>query len=276
MTSAVLTSAVPTSALSMRDAAVSLGGRVIFDQVSFALPRGETMAILGPNGRGKTTLLKAILGAQKLRSGQRQAPRRIGYVPQSQHGSENHSCLDLVLMARAAQLGMFSLPSKTDRKLAMQAMERVGAAGFAERLYGTLSGGERQIVLLARALATGSDVLILDEPAAALDLANQDLLLGVLYQLRQERSHSIIFTTHHPQHALYLADKALLMHADAPVVFGAADEVLTEAQLTRLYNITLRRLAVQVDGVQQHTVCPIFGLRELQQWADAPKPPIKG
>ncbi len=119
-------------------------------------------------------------------------------------------------------------------------------------------------------------MLILDEPAAALDLANQDLLLGVLYQLRQTRSHSIIFTTHHPQHALYLADKALLMHANAPVVFGAADDVLTEAQLTQLYNITLRRLAVQVGDFQQHTVCPIFGLRELQEWADEPKPQTKG
>lgn len=259
-----------TCPISLQGAAVSFGARCIFKDVSFALPKGETMAILGPNGRGKTTLLKAVLGAQKLSAGQRIAPRRIGYVPQSQHGSENQSCLDMVLMARAAQLGMFSLPSAKDRAVALDAMERVGAADFKDRLFGTLSGGERQIVLLARALATGSDVLILDEPAAALDLANQDMLLGVLYELRQSRSHSILFTTHHPQHALYLADKALLMHAAQPVLFGPAEEVLTEQQLTQLYNITLRRLAVQVGNVQQHTVCPIFGLRELQQLAQTP------
>lgn len=262
--------------ISMTGGKVVLSGRVIFEGVDFALPKGETMAILGPNGRGKTTLLKAILGAQKLSAGVRVAPKRIGYVPQSQHGSENHTCLDLVLMARAAQLGMFSLPSKKDRALAYAAMEQVGAARFSDRLYGTLSGGERQIVLLARALVTGSDVLILDEPAAALDLANQDLLLGVLQHLRQARSHSILFTTHHPQHAIYLADKALLMHAAGSVVFGNAETVLSEDQLTRLYNITLRRLAVQVGGVQQHTVCPIFGLRELQTWADGATPSHKG
>lgn len=262
--------------IALNRAKVTLGGRTIFEDVSFELPRGETMAILGPNGRGKTTMLKAILGSQKLSSGTRLAPKTIGYVPQHQHGSENHSCLDMVLMARAAQLGMFSLPSSKDRKIAYEALQRVRGEKYAERLFGTLSGGERQIVLLARALATGSDVLILDEPASALDLANQDLLLGVLYQLRQQRSHTILFTTHHPQHALYLADKALLMHAGEAIAFGRADDVLTETQLTRLYNVPLRRLAIQIDGVQQHAVCPIFGLKELQQLAVNPISPSKG
>lgn len=243
----------------MTGAEVRFGARTIFSDLSFAVQKGETLAILGPNGRGKTTLLKSLLGSQRLVRGQREVPRLIGYVPQYQQGSENHSCLDVVLMARAALLGMFSLPSRRDRMLSLEALERVGGGAFATRLYGTLSGGERQIVLLARALATGADLLVLDEPASALDLANQDLLLGVLAGLRRQRSHSVIFTTHQPQHALYLADKALLMHADA-VRFGTADEVLTEAELSRLYNVTLRRMTVQAGAHCQSTVCPIFGL----------------
>lgn len=242
------------------DAEVRFGSQVVFSDLNFTMQKGETMAILGPNGRGKTTLLKSLLGSQKLTRGLLQLPSQIGYVPQHQHGSEDYSCLDVVLMARVAQLGMFSLPSKRDRVMALEALERVGAGAFAERLFGTLSGGERQIVLLARALATGTDLLILDEPAAALDLANQDLLLNVLNELKRERSHSVILTTHHPQHAIYLADKALLMHAET-ILFGRADEVLTEAELSRLYDITLCRLTINSGSNYQSTACPIFGLR---------------
>lgn len=245
----------------MSQAEVRFGTRTIFRDLSFAICKGETMAILGPNGRGKTTLLKSLLGSQRLAQGQRSVPKLIGYVPQHQHGSENHQCIDVVLMARAALLPMFSLPSRHDQELALQALDRVGAAHLAQRYYGSLSGGERQIVLLARALATGADLLILDEPAAALDLANQDLLLGVLFELRRQRSHTVIFTTHHPQHALYLADKALLMHANEKIRFGLANELLTEAELSRLYNVTLRRIMIKTGEHQQNAICPLFGLR---------------
>lgn len=254
-----------TSHLSLTGACVRFGERVIFQDLSFNVQKGETLAILGPNGCGKTTLLKALLGSQRLDQGQRQVPHLIGYVPQYQYGSENHCCLDVVLMARAALLPMFSLPSQRDRKLALEALEKVGGGHFAYRLYGSLSGGERQLVLLARALATGAEVLILDEPASALDLANQDLLLSVLFELRRVRSHSILFTTHHPQHALHLADKVLLMHTNDQIKFGPADELLTESELSRLYNVRLRRLMVQTGEHFQSTICPVFGIREPDQ-----------
>lgn len=253
----------------MDQAEVRFGSRTIFSNLSFAMYKGETLAILGPNGRGKTTLLKSLLGSQQLAQGQRQAPKLIGYVPQHQQGTENHQCLDVVLMARAALLPMFALPSHRDEELALQALEQVGAAHLAHQRYGSLSGGERQIVLLARALATGADLLVLDEPAAALDLANQDLLLGVLYELRRKRSHTVIFTTHHPQHALYLADKALLMHSGEQMRFGQADALLTEPELSRLYGMTLRRLQVHAGEHQQNTVCPLFGLRPQHSGAVA-------
>lgn len=246
----------------MCKAGVRFGPRCIFRDLSFAVPRGETMAILGPNGRGKTTLLKALLGSQRLTQGRREAPRLIGYVPQHHHGGENHHCIDVVLMARAALLPMFSVPSRHDHDLALRALDHVGARHLAQQCFGSLSGGERQIVLLARALATGAELLVLDEPAAALDLANQDLLLGVLFELRRQRSHTVIFTTHHPQHALYLADKALLMHEGDNVRFGMASELLSESELSQLYGMPLRRLQVQAGEYQQSTVFPLFGLRK--------------
>lgn len=263
-------SAISTPHIGMSQAAVRLGERVIFQNLSFSVQQGEILAILGPNGRGKTTLLKALLGSQRLHDGQRHAPPVIGYVPQYQYGSENHCCLDVVLMARAARLSMFSLPSSRDRERAWNALNQVGATRYAERLFGSLSGGERQLVLLARALATGANVLVLDEPASALDLANQDLLLSVLFELRRARSHSVIFTTHHPQHALYLADQVLLMHTEDEIKFGPADELLSEAELSRLYNVRLRRVAVQTGEHHQSTICPVFGLREPQQFSFSP------
>ncbi|QPT39686.1 Uncharacterized ABC transporter ATP-binding protein HI_1470 [Oligella ureolytica] len=251
-----------TAHVSVEQAEVRFGSRVVFDNLSFHLTKGETMVILGPNGRGKTTLLKSLIGTQTLTRGRRKIPRLIGYVPQHQHGSEEHRSLDVVLMARAALLPMFSLPTRRDQERAFDALERVGASHLANQRFGSLSGGERQLVLLARALATGADLLILDEPAAALDLANQDLLLSVLYELRSERSHTVIFTTHNPQHALYLADKVLLMHEKDEIRFGAADKLLSEAELSRLYKIRLRRLQMQEGEYRQSTVCPIFGLNQ--------------
>lgn len=253
---------IKTAHVSMEQAEVRFGSRVVFENLSFNINKGEIMAILGPNGRGKTTLLKTLIGTQPLVRGQRKIPQLIGYVPQYQQGSEEHRSLDVVLMARASLLSMFSLPTRRDQRRAFEALEQVGAGHLANQRFGSLSGGERQLVLLARALATGAELLILDEPASALDLANQDLLLSVLHDLRSERSHSVIFTTHDPQHALYLGDKVLLMHEKDEIRFGSADKLLSEAELSRLYKIRLRRIQMQDGEHSQSTVCPIFGLKK--------------
>ena len=148
-----------------------------------------------------------------------------------------------------------------DEAAALSALATVGAERFAERPFGQLSGGERQIVLLARALATEAKVLVLDEPAASLDLANQDLLLGVLMRLRQARGHTIVFTTHHPQHGLFLADRALMMHAGDEVRYGRASEMMTDAELARLYGVPFSRHAAGPGRTD--IVSPIFGAAPL-------------
>lgn len=249
--------------IALDNAGLRRGERWIFRHVSFKLPAGQVMAILGCNGRGKTTLLRTLLGSLTLTEGVRTVPAVVGYVPQSQNGGDQHRCLDIVTMGRAGRLGLFGLPGKADEEAALSALATVGAEDFAGRPFGQLSGGERQIVLLARALATEAKVLVLDEPAASLDLANQDLLLGVLMRLRQARGHTIIFTTHHPQHGLFLADRALMMHAGDEVRYGRASEVMTDGELSRLYGVPFARHAP--DSGRPEIVSPIFGAAAFAQ-----------
>ncbi|WP_297112932.1 ABC transporter ATP-binding protein [uncultured Devosia sp.] len=245
--------------IGLNQARVRFGTRTIFENLSFSVPRGECMAILGPNGRGKTTALRSMLGFQRLDGGERQAPAIVGYVPQTASSQASYTVIDVVVMGRAASLGLFGQPGPEDFGDARAALERVGASRFAAERFDHLSGGERQLVLLARALATGSDVLVLDEPGAALDLANQQRLLGLLDGLRQARDKAIVFTTHDPNHALAIADTALLMLPDAHALKGPVHEVVTPEHLERLYGVPMRFVALSgSDGVAQRAVLPAF------------------
>jgi iron complex transport system ATP-binding protein len=249
--------------IGLTDATVRFGARTILDGLSFVAPRGRSLAILGPNGRGKTTALRSMLGFQPLQGGTRTAPAIVGYVPQYALSNQSYGVLDVVVMGRAAGLGLFGQPSPADMMAAHAALDQVGAAHFANERFDRLSGGERQLVLLARALATGSDVLVLDEPGSALDLHNQHRLLSLLDQLRQPCDRAIVFTTHDPNHALAAADDALLMMPDGPALFGPVGETVVPAHLERLYGVPMRRVQLPgADGAVHHAVLPAFaGLR---------------
>lgn len=245
--------------IGLDSAGAQRGRRWIFSNVSFLLEAGRSLAVLGPNGRGKTTLIKALAGLVPLTAGRRIAPPVIGYVSQSIGADIPYRALDVVVMGRARGLGLFGAPGGADYRAALEALDLVGARDFAERPFDRLSGGERQIVLLARALATGSPALILDEPASALDLANQDRLLRVLGEVKRQGRHAILFSTHLPQHALSLSDEALLMLGASEHAIGPTKSVLNEAELTRLYGLPVRRVTLEVDGrAPIETVVPLF------------------
>ena len=240
-------------------ASVRFGARTVFDRLSFAVPVGRSLAILGPNGRGKTTALRAMLGFQRLVAGTRIAPAVVGYVPQSSVSNQRLKVIDIAVMGRAAHLGLFRQPGEQDFVVARAALDRAGAGRFAEQPFDRLSGGERQLVLLARALATGSQVLVLDEPGAALDLHNQQSLLVLLESLRQERNKAIVFTTHDPNHALAAADDALLMMPDGSALFGTVEETMTPSHLERLYGVPMRLVDLQGPaGIPHRAVLPAF------------------
>jgi len=241
--------------IGLNNAGVRFGRRWIFRNLDLEAQRGTSLAVLGPNGRGKTTLIRALIGTQPLTEGTRQAPAVIGYVPQA--GSPvAYAVLDMVVMGRAQALGVFGSPSTEDYQAARTALATVGLSSLASRSFSEISGGERQLVLLARALATGAQTIVLDEPASALDLANQHRLLVILNDLRQNGSFTIIFSTHLPQHALHATDETLLMMSECEVARGPTSEMLTESNLERTYHVPVRRLAM-ADG--QIAIVPVLG-----------------
>jgi iron complex transport system ATP-binding protein len=244
--------------IALADATVRFGRRTILDRLSFSVGLGQTLAILGPNGRGKSTALRALLGVQPMASGRRQAPATLGYVPQTSGFSQAYSVLDVVLMGRSASLGLFGQPTPQDRERAEEALSVVGMAAFADHAIDRLSGGERQMVLLARALATGSPALLLDEPGSALDLRNQQRLLALLRRLGEEGRHAILFTTHDPNHALAAATDALLMMDDGRVEAGPVEEVLTADHLEALYGVAMQRVPAP-SARRGHVLTPVLG-----------------
>lgn len=234
------------------------GGPWVFRNCSFYAEAGDVVAILGPNGRGKTTLLKAILGLVVLAEGEVRRDGQFAYVPQSLGSAFEYSVLDMVLMGRARHIGLFGVPKNSDYEAAHQALDYLRISHLTGRSFSALSGGERQLVLIARALASDCEFLILDEPASALDFRNQDLILDTLSALARERGLTILLTTHYPQHAVHLSTKVLLMNGSTDFLFGPTEDVMVDANLSRLYGMSVRNLSFDHHGTAVRTVVPVF------------------
>lgn len=257
-----------TPLLRMIDASHSYdGARWQFRNLDFTLEPGEITAILGSNGRGKSTLLRVLAGLQAPTSGRLVSHPRMGFVPQDFAGSFPYTVLDVVLMGRARNVGLFSAPGMADVERALAALELTGMADFAARDITSLSGGQRQLVLIARALAGENAVLLLDEPASALDLRNQDIVLTLLGGLADAQGLAVAFTTHQPNHAAAVADRVLLMLDDANILAGATSDVMTEANLAALYGIPVR--AAHLGNGGGMALVPVFRQRARKESDDA-------
>lgn len=215
-------------------------------------------AVLGPNGRGKTTLLKLLTRAMKPLEGEVTSQGEIAFVPQLFDTAFNYSAVEMVIMGRAKRLGLFSQPSRHDLDLALAMMDRLGIAHLANHSFDTLSGGQRQLVIFARALVAEADIVVLDEPTSALDLQNQIVVLRWMRRLAETEGLTLIFTTHHPHHALWVADDALLMMSHSEHEMGIVTTTLTEPNLTRLYGTAMKRIVFEHDGRKVETLTPVF------------------
>lgn len=218
----------------------------VFRHVTLEVPAGSVTAILGPNGRGKTTLVRCAAGLMSPQEGGVSQAGPIGFVPQARGSAFAYRAIDMVIMGRVRHVGLFGTPSRDDRVAAMDALERIGVGDLAGRQFPTLSGGEQQLVLIARAIASESPVLVLDEPTTGLDLHNQAQILALLRKLVAD-GLGVLLTTHHPDHALYLADSVVLMGA-SDVRSGPAESLLSDEGLTRLYGIDVQTITYEQAG----------------------------
>ncbi|TCR66572.1 ABC transporter ATP-binding protein [Bosea sp. BK604] len=234
------------------------GRRWQYRALDLTVTRGEVVAVLGPNGRGKSTLLRSIVGLNRPSAGSIATSGPVGFVPQDFSAPFSYSVLDIVLMGRARHIHALGVPGKRDIAIARKALATLGIEDFAERGFDTLSGGERQLALIARALASECPILLLDEPASALDLKNQDLVLGFIRQIAGIGGLTVVFTTHQPNHALAVADRALLMGEGDSYRIGTLAEVMTEANLAALYHLPVRMISYAEDDVELITFAPTF------------------
>lgn len=228
-------------------------GAWLFREVSHEVRAGEVTAALGPNGRGKSTLLRCAAGLLAPAAGSVHSEGGTAFVPQSHHSAFAYRTIDMVLMGRARHIGLFGSPTAGDLAIAAQSLDRVGMSHLAERTFDTLSGGERQLVLIARAIASESTTLLLDEPCAALDLRNQAKALGLLRQLADE-GLAVMMTTHHPDHAREIADHSILMLAPDEVLVGPSATTLDDAHLARLYGVRVRTVSFSDAGRTRRVV----------------------
>ena len=229
-----------------------LGRQPVLRDVSLALKPGDCAALLGANGAGKTTLLRALLGFVRpdsgevrldgrplLAQGRRAIARRIAYVPQAHAPTFPYSVREIVAMARAPAAGWGGRLGDADEAAISRALVRLGLTSFAERSYASLSGGERQAVLVARALAQEAQVLLMDEPTASLDLGQQARLMKLLGELAGE-GRTILMSTHQPELALRWFNRAILLHDGEVLGDGPPRQILTPDNLTRLYAVDVR------------------------------------
>jgi len=239
--------------------------RDILKDISFYVNKGEIFFLLGPNGCGKTTLLDCVLGLLKPRQGNIRVngtdikgiraeaiARQVAYVPQSHEKTFPYTVKDIVLMGRAAYIGMFGAPSAEDMDIIDEALTLVGIIHLRDRHYTQLSGGEGQLVMIARALAQKTPLIVMDEPTAHLDFKHELIIMERIVELVRETDMSILMATHFPNHAFYFQNNAIatrvaLMNNSRFLAAGNPADVLTEENMKLIYNINARVVSYNID-----------------------------
>lgn len=257
--------------LDVNNVTCGYGSKPIVEGISLEVKNGEILCILGPNGVGKTTFFKTILGFLKLQKGEillngqnidkwsrKELAKAVGYVPQAHTPPFPYSVMDTVIMGRTAHIGTFSVPSDKDIEIAEQSIERLNIGYLKNKIYTEISGGERQLVLIARALTQQPEILVMDEPTSNLDFGNQIRVLEQISMLA-ESGLAVIMTSHFPDHAFLCSTKVALMQREHSFIVGGVDEVVTEANLNSAYGIRVKIIETEIENGQIIKTCvPMF------------------
>lgn len=244
--------------LSVKDLSFSYHKEPVLKEVSFSLAPKEVLCLLGPNGVGKSTLFRCILGMNGRYKGNiflgnndlrcmkpSELAKKIAYIPQYSTPVFGYTVFETVLMGTAGSHGIFSSPGSTQKKAAQKAMEQMGISHLANRSVAEISGGERQMVLIARALAQNATYLLMDEPTANLDYGNQLRVMQMVTSLA-EQGYGILLSTHNPEHALNYATRVLVLKDAKVICDGSPYMTLDNKILQKIYGVN-----VQIESVLQ-------------------------
>ncbi|MDO4590812.1 MAG: ABC transporter ATP-binding protein [Slackia sp.] len=255
--------------LSVRDLTCGYRRKVIVNNADFELERGRFACIIGTNGCGKTTLLKTILGLLPPMGGaafvngrdiarlsDAERARMIAYIPQAHTPPFPFSVADVVLMGRTPHIGRFSSVSHHDKRVAWDALCMLGIEHLAERTYTKLSGGQQQLVLIARALAQQPEVIVMDEPTASLDFGNQQIVLSRMKELSRCGA-TVLMVTHDPAHAVYCADSVIVVQNGRIAHIGTPEETITKQRMEAIYQTPIHVADVPVDGRTRRVCIPL-------------------
>ena len=245
----------------------SYGDRLIIDKINFYVEDGQLISVLGPNGVGKSTLFRCILGLlrdytgkifltgkdiKKLSTGE--MAKLIAYIPQSHYPSFNYSVFDMVLMGTAVQISSLSSPGKKQIELVNRALDKMGIYHLKERGYMQISGGERQLVLLARALVQEAKILVLDEPTSNLDFGNQIKVMLQIKNLAKE-GYTIIQSTHNPDQTFLFSDKIIAMKGGRIIKYGKPDDIISNDLIQSLYDVDVEIQSLYDDKIRVCIPC---------------------
>ena len=224
----------------------------ILKNINLHLEKGHILSVLGPNGIGKTTLLKCMIGLLPWTSGRsilngtdlckmksKDIWNTISYIPQAHSFSFSYTGLEMVMLGRSSHLGLFEQPGAQEIEMAEVMMEKVGITHLAGKDCNRMSGGELQMVLIARALINEPELIILDEPETGLDFHNQILVLNMIERLAHEEGISAIMNTHYPTNAMSIADEAFMMNRKGDRFYGTTDSILNEQNISRSFDVNV-------------------------------------